>query len=219
MLSRLSRVGSTGCRQAARVARIPEESAADDITLVNVKFKETCQKSTTQAIYIFCFLLLLYSIHRLTSTLPPILTMAAATFFTALAGVVAVIGLAIFLFGIPPELKRKMERAALKTIGENKLSYVAKGKLISRPTRTYTVLMPHRPDQQDPYLRPDRPSPAQEGCLQYRRWRDPESAWRHSRRGCRQPYKPFHRSLTCLCLSCEPQATYRILCSGVPAPR
>ena len=53
--------------------------------------------------------------------------MAAATFFTVLAGVIAVIGLAIFLFGIPPELKRKMERTALQTMGENKLSYVAKG--------------------------------------------------------------------------------------------
>lgn len=53
--------------------------------------------------------------------------MTAATFFTALAGVVAVISLAVFLFGIPPKLKRKMERTALKTMGENKLSYVAKG--------------------------------------------------------------------------------------------
>ena len=53
--------------------------------------------------------------------------MTAATFFTALAGVVAVISLAVFLFGIPPELKRNMERTALKTMGENKLSYVAKG--------------------------------------------------------------------------------------------
>jgi hypothetical protein len=53
--------------------------------------------------------------------------MTAATFFTALAGVIAVIGLAIFIFGIPPEIKRKMERTALKTMGENKLSYVAKG--------------------------------------------------------------------------------------------
>jgi hypothetical protein len=53
--------------------------------------------------------------------------MTAASFFTAVAGVIAVIGLAVFLFGIPPELKRKMERTALKTMGENKLSYVAKG--------------------------------------------------------------------------------------------
>ena len=53
--------------------------------------------------------------------------MTAATFFTALAGVVAVVSLAVFLFGIPPKLKRKMERTALKTMGENKLSYVAKG--------------------------------------------------------------------------------------------
>ncbi|KAJ4992155.1 hypothetical protein SVAN01_02476 [Stagonosporopsis vannaccii] len=64
--------------------------------------------------------------------------MTAASFFTALAGVVAVIGLAIFLFGIPPELKRKMERAALKTIGENKLSYVAKDQINKIPTSDQT---------------------------------------------------------------------------------
>lgn len=57
--------------------------------------------------------------------------MSAASFFTALAGIVTVIALAIFLFGIPPELKRKLERSALKTMGENKLSYVAKGTLSS----------------------------------------------------------------------------------------
>lgn len=56
--------------------------------------------------------------------------MTAASFFTAVAGVIAVIGLAVFLFGIPPELKRKMERTALKTMGENKLSYIAKGMFI-----------------------------------------------------------------------------------------
>lgn len=54
--------------------------------------------------------------------------MTAATFFTGLAGVIAIISLAVYLFGIPPELKRKMERSALKTMGENKLSYVAKGR-------------------------------------------------------------------------------------------
>lgn len=56
--------------------------------------------------------------------------MTAASFSTAVAGIIAVIGLAVFLFGIPPELKRKMERTALKTMGENKLSYVAKGRFI-----------------------------------------------------------------------------------------
>ncbi|KAF9699512.1 hypothetical protein EKO04_002196 [Ascochyta lentis] len=64
--------------------------------------------------------------------------MAAATFFTALAGVIAVIGLAVFLFGIPPELKRKMERTALETMGENKLSYVAKDQINKLPTSDQT---------------------------------------------------------------------------------
>lgn len=58
--------------------------------------------------------------------------MAVATFFTILAGIIAVVGLAVFLFGIPPELKRKIEIAALKSMGENKLSYITKG--------TYTAM-------------------------------------------------------------------------------
>lgn len=64
--------------------------------------------------------------------------MTATTFFTVLAGVVGAIGLAIFLFGIPPELKRKMERTALKTMGENKLSYVAKDQINKIPTSDQT---------------------------------------------------------------------------------
>jgi hypothetical protein len=106
--------------------------------------------------------------------------MTAASFFTAVAGVIAVIGLAVFLFGIPPELKRKMERTALKTMGENKLSYVAKGIVTCSPCdneqqeahlrscsrcTTDHMLTTSRPDQQDPHLRPDRPPPAQEGRL------------------------------------------------------
>jgi hypothetical protein len=50
-----------------------------------------------------------------------------ATFFTVLAGIVALLALAVYFFGIPPELKRKMEKAALKTMGENKASYMLKG--------------------------------------------------------------------------------------------
>ena len=53
--------------------------------------------------------------------------MTAAKFFTIAAGIVAVFALAIYLFGIPPEYKRKLEKQALKTMGENKMSYMAKG--------------------------------------------------------------------------------------------
>jgi hypothetical protein len=51
----------------------------------------------------------------------------ATTVFTAFAGLLAVLSLAVYFFGIPPELKRKMEKAALKTMGENKASYLMKG--------------------------------------------------------------------------------------------
>jgi len=52
------------------------------------------------------------------------------SFLTILAGVVTLLAVAIYFFGIPPELKRKMERAALKTMGENKASYLVKGKAL-----------------------------------------------------------------------------------------
>ena len=52
-----------------------------------------------------------------------------ASFLTILAGVVTLIAVGIYFFGIPPELKRKMERAALQTMGENKASYLVKGIL------------------------------------------------------------------------------------------
>jgi hypothetical protein len=49
------------------------------------------------------------------------------------SAIIGAIAVAIYFFGIPPELKRKMERAALKTMGENKLSYMAKDQLEKIP--------------------------------------------------------------------------------------
>jgi hypothetical protein len=54
--------------------------------------------------------------------------MAASKFWTIFAGVIGVVALAVYLFGIPPEMKRKLERQALKTMGENKASYMVKGR-------------------------------------------------------------------------------------------
>lgn len=53
--------------------------------------------------------------------------MTAATVFTVLAGIVGLMAAGIYFFGIPPEMKRKMENQALKTMGENKMSYMVKG--------------------------------------------------------------------------------------------
>jgi len=39
---------------------------------------------------------------------------------TVLAGILALAAGAVYMFGIPPEAKRKMEKAALDTMGENK---------------------------------------------------------------------------------------------------
>ncbi|KAF2635328.1 hypothetical protein P280DRAFT_411756 [Massarina eburnea CBS 473.64] len=59
--------------------------------------------------------------------------MTAAKLLTVLAGFVGVVALAIYIFGIPPEVKRKMERQALQTMGENKMSYMAKGQISKIP--------------------------------------------------------------------------------------
>lgn len=60
--------------------------------------------------------------------------MAVAQFFTILAGILALAGAYLYFFGIDPETKRALERKALKTMGENKLSYLAKGSCIGLPS-------------------------------------------------------------------------------------
>jgi len=45
-------------------------------------------------------------------------------------GLLAVLIGAIYLFGIPPGMKRAMEEKALDTMGENKASYTLKGMYI-----------------------------------------------------------------------------------------
>ncbi|KAF2281205.1 uncharacterized protein EI97DRAFT_367724 [Westerdykella ornata] len=55
--------------------------------------------------------------------------MASTQLLTILTGVLAVIALGIYLFGIPSEWKRELERQALKAMGENKMSYVAKDQV------------------------------------------------------------------------------------------
>ncbi|KAJ9648428.1 hypothetical protein H2199_001283 [Coniosporium tulheliwenetii] len=57
----------------------------------------------------------------------------AAAIFTVLAGIVAMLAVAVYFFGIPPELKRKMENEALKTMGENKASYIVKDQINKLP--------------------------------------------------------------------------------------
>lgn len=53
--------------------------------------------------------------------------MTATTIFTVIAGLLALLAGAVYLFGIPPQLKRAMEEKALETMGENKASYLMKG--------------------------------------------------------------------------------------------
>lgn len=57
--------------------------------------------------------------------------MSALQIFAVFAGILALVGGYFYIFGIDPETKRELERKALKTMGENKMSYMAKGMLSS----------------------------------------------------------------------------------------
>jgi hypothetical protein len=74
--------------------------------------------------------------------------MAAAQIFTVLAGIIAVFSLAVYFYGIPPELKRKLERQALKTMGENKMSYALKGTFPKASYPCLSLLTLSRSNQQ-----------------------------------------------------------------------
>ena len=65
------------------------------------------------------------------------------SFFTGLAIILTLVAIGIYLFGIPPEVKRKMEEKALKTMGENKASYVVKGKTSIALHVVYEALCQH----------------------------------------------------------------------------
>ncbi|KAI4753147.1 hypothetical protein E4T52_14710 [Aureobasidium sp. EXF-3400] len=59
--------------------------------------------------------------------------MAASTYLSVLAAVVALMVGAVYLFGVPPQWKRAMEEKALETMGENKASYLVKDQINSLP--------------------------------------------------------------------------------------
>ncbi|KAF2850776.1 hypothetical protein T440DRAFT_84995 [Plenodomus tracheiphilus IPT5] len=54
--------------------------------------------------------------------------------FTILAGLVALAGAYLYFFGLSPEAKRAMEKQALKTMGENKMSYMMQDQINKVPT-------------------------------------------------------------------------------------
>lgn len=57
----------------------------------------------------------------------------ATTVFSVFAGIVAVLSVYVYFFGIPPALKRELEERALKTMGENKASYLVKDQINKVP--------------------------------------------------------------------------------------
>lgn len=59
----------------------------------------------------------------------PSATVIAGTVFA----LIAVFAGYIYLVGIPPEVKRKLEKQALRTMGENKASYMFKSQLDAVP--------------------------------------------------------------------------------------
>jgi len=58
---------------------------------------------------------------------------SGTTILALLAAVVAVIAGAIYIFGIPSNVKRAMEEKALETMGENKASYMMKDQISKIP--------------------------------------------------------------------------------------
>ncbi|KAF2753206.1 hypothetical protein EJ05DRAFT_223101 [Pseudovirgaria hyperparasitica] len=58
---------------------------------------------------------------------------STSAILTSFAGIVALLSLFVYFYGIPPELKRKMEQGALKTMGENKMSYMMKDQISKVP--------------------------------------------------------------------------------------
>ncbi|KAF2830987.1 hypothetical protein CC86DRAFT_282555 [Ophiobolus disseminans] len=60
--------------------------------------------------------------------------MTATQIFTVFAGILALVGAYFYFFGIDPETKRQLERKALKTMGENKMSYMAKDQINKIPS-------------------------------------------------------------------------------------
>lgn len=58
----------------------------------------------------------------------------AVGFFTIVAGLLALAGAYLYFFGLSPEAKRAMEKQALKTMGENKMSYMLQDQINKVPT-------------------------------------------------------------------------------------
>jgi len=119
----------------------------------------------------------LLTLHSLARTHhPTITTMTATQIFTIFAGILALVGAYFYFFGIDPETKRELERKALQTMGENKMSYMAKGTFHQFHSDLHALTHP-RPNQQDPQLRP-------------RRHQEPQEESRQCRRRChQQPYR------------------------------
>lgn len=101
-----------------------------------------------------------------------------------LAGLVAVLVGAIYVFGIPSQWKRAMEEKALETMGENKASYMMKGKFwpFHSDHRQGVLTNIYRPDQQSPSIRSERGRRPQERRWKRSWWRTPEpsgeGSWR-----------------------------------------
>jgi len=49
------------------------------------------------------------------------------------AGIIALLSAAAYVFGIPPELKKAMQKKVLQTMGENKASYLVKDQISQMP--------------------------------------------------------------------------------------
>ncbi|KAF7189346.1 hypothetical protein HII31_09324 [Pseudocercospora fuligena] len=54
-------------------------------------------------------------------------------FLSTIVALVAIFAAYIYIFGLPPELKRELEKKALRTMGENKASYMMQEQIKKVP--------------------------------------------------------------------------------------
>ena len=72
--------------------------------------------------------------------------MSSFTTLSIVSGIFAALGIYVYLFGIPKEWKRALEKKALRAMGENKASYMVQGKF--DPARRSTLYPELRVDTQ-----------------------------------------------------------------------
>lgn len=81
---------------------------------------------------------------------------------------------AVYLFGIPPQVKRKLQRGALQTMGENQASSMLKGFGLDMRANWWDCWLSNRSNRENPHHRPAWSWQAQAGIRPGDRLNQPE---------------------------------------------